>query len=376
MSAQPSIMFDLSKREMCDPNEYKKMQRKLKQACGININKEPLNLSEMKKHQLLVIGGPREPFRETEIVDLVKYFQAGGSMMIMLGEGGEGKNNTNINYLLEQFGISVNSDSLVRTSYYKYLHPKEVFISKGILNKEIVRCARGVQKVGKTDENGKNIAHKLMDITDDSKHDNTGLNFVYPYGATLNVQKPAFPLLSSGPISYPMNRPLCATYMDPTNPSAKLLVLGSVKFFDDEYLDKEDNSKIMDVFLRWLLTDIVPLGDYVTEETDLSEYQHVPDIGSMSERLKSCLEESEELPRDFTTLFDDTMFRFDTNMIPEAVGLYKELSVKHEPISLITPTFETPLPPLQAATFPPSMKELPLPNLDFFDLDEQFSSQR
>ena len=257
------------------------MQRKLKQACGININKEPLNLSEMKKHQLLVIGGPREPFRETEIVDLVKYFQAGGSMMIMLGEGGEGKNNTNINYLLEQFGISVNSDSLVRTSYYKYLHPKEVFISKGILNKEIVRCARGVQKVGKTDENGKNIAHKLMDITDDSKHDNTGLNFVYPYGATLNVQKPAFPLLSSGPISYPMNRPLCATYMDPTNPSAKLLVLGSVKFFDDEYLDKEDNSKIMDVFLRWLLTDIVPLGDYVTEETDLSEYQHVPDIGSM-----------------------------------------------------------------------------------------------
>jgi intraflagellar transport protein 52 len=63
-------------------------------------------------------------------------------------------------------------------------------------------------------------------------------------------------------------------------------------------------------------------------------------------------------------------------MIPEAVNLYKDLSVKHETISLITPSFETPLPPLQSATFPPTMKELPLPNLDLFDLDEQFSSEK
>lgn len=42
----------------------------------------------------------------------------------MLGEGGEGRYGTNINYLLEQFGMAVNSDSVVRTVYYKYLHPK------------------------------------------------------------------------------------------------------------------------------------------------------------------------------------------------------------------------------------------------------------
>ena len=44
--------------------------------------------------------------------------------MFMLGEGGEGRYGTNINYLLEQFGMAVNSDSVVRTVYYKYLHPK------------------------------------------------------------------------------------------------------------------------------------------------------------------------------------------------------------------------------------------------------------
>ncbi len=376
---QPSILFDLSKKEICDPNDFKKLQRRLKQTYNVGASKEPITLAGIKDHQLLVLGGPREPFREAEFVDLDKYFKSGGSVMILLGEGGEAKNGTNINYLIEQFGISVNSDSLVRTSYYKYLHPKEVFISNGILNKEIVRSARGLQKSAAKkdlDAKSKNIAKKLMEMKDDVKHDNAGLNFVYPYGATLNVQKPAFPLLSSGPISYPMNRPLCATFVNPENKKSKLVVVGSVKFFEDEFLDKEDNAKIVDVLFKWVLTEDVELGDYATEESDLSEYQHVPDIGSISERLRSCLEETEDLPRDFTTLFDDTMFKFDTDAIPEAVGLYKDLSVKHEVISLITPTFETPLPPLQAATFPPSMKELPPPNLDLFDLDEQFSSQR
>ena len=53
-----------------------------------------------------------------------------------MNEGGEAKLNTNINYLLEQFGISCNSDSVVRTSYYKYLHPKETYISHGVLSQD------------------------------------------------------------------------------------------------------------------------------------------------------------------------------------------------------------------------------------------------
>ena len=38
------------------------------------------------------------------------------------------------------------------------------------------------------------------------------------------------------------------------------------------------------------------------------------------------------------------------------VQAYEDLSVKHEPLKLITPQFETPLPPLQAAVFPPSFR--------------------
>lgn len=43
---------------------------------------------------------------------------------------------------------------------------------------------------------------------------------------------------------------------------------------------------------------------------------------------------------------------------------------------MIQPTFETPLPPLEPAVFPPILQELPPPALDLFDLDETFASEK
>ncbi len=63
----------------------------------------------------------------------------------------------------------------------------------------------------------------------------------------------------------------------------------------------------------------------------------MPDITALADRLRSCLQESDDLPKDFTTLFNDGLFKFDTNLIPEALQLYKSLGMKHEPISLIPP---------------------------------------
>lgn len=82
------------------------------------------------------------------------------------------------------------------------------------------------------------------------------------------------------------------------------------------------------------------------------------------------------MPKDFTTLFSNTLYKFDTDLVPESIDLFKTLSVKHEPLTLIPPQFETPMPQLQAAVFLPCMKDLPPPGLDLFDLDEQFASER
>lgn len=156
--------------------------------------------------------------------------------------------------MLEQVGISVNSDSVIRRTFYKYLHPKEAFVANGILNNELVRyvsfshfldynlnfrVAQGKPK--EVNEGKAKYAKRYRDAKDDlvSKDENGGLQFIYPYGASLNVRKPSFPILSSGPVSFPSNRPLAAFYMSPKR--GKLFVMGSMMFFEDEFFEKEDN---------------------------------------------------------------------------------------------------------------------------------------
>ena len=147
--------------------------------------------------------------------------------------------------------------------------------------------------------------------------------------------------------------------------------------FSDEFFDKEDNQKIQDAFFKWLLSDKdVSFERHIKDDSDIAEYSHVPDITALADRLRSCLQESEELPKDFRKMYNDKLYKFDTDLVPETIALFDQVKVKHEPISLIPPQFETPMPALQAAVFPPAMKELPPPALDQFDLDEQFAGEK
>lgn len=66
----------------------------------------------------------------------------------------------------------------------------------------------------------------------------------------------------------------------------------------------------------------------------------------------------------------------DMRHVPEAVSLYEQLGVKKEPLSLIPPAFEAPLPALTPATFPPVLREPPPPDLELFDLDEALAGEQ
>lgn len=200
------------------------------------------------------------------------------------------------------------------------------------------------------------------------------LQFLYPYGATVSVMKPAVAVLSTGSVSFPLNRPVCALYA--ARGKGKLAVLGSCHMFQDQYIDKEENSKILDVLVRFLTTDDIKLNLIDAEDPEVSDYNMLPDISKIADELKTCLQESDDIPRDITALFDNSLFKLDTSLVPKSIKAYEQLGVKHESLSLITPQFETPLPPLQPAVFPPSFRELPPPSLDLFDLDEQFSSEK
>ena len=55
---------------------------------------------------------------------------------------------------MSRFGIAINNDSVVRTVFHKYLHPKEVFIANGVLNQGL---ADAINRVGKKDATGKYV---------------------------------------------------------------------------------------------------------------------------------------------------------------------------------------------------------------------------
>lgn len=76
--------------------------------------------------------------------------------------------------------------------------------------------------------------------------------------------------MSSGPISFPANRPIGAFYMSPKR--GKLFVLGSMRFIEDEFFEKEDNQKIQEAIFKWLLTYGDAEAEFeksIRDETDL-----------------------------------------------------------------------------------------------------------
>jgi len=374
---EKSICFDCSKREIFTPSQgLKALRRKLQNGYKISANKDAITLERLRENSLVVFAGPREQFSSAEFEAMNQYLSEGGAILITLGEGGEDSFGTNINYFTEEYGMVCNADAVLRTVYYKYPHPKEVHLSNGVLNRGINLAAGKRAAVAAPGSGG------VVPPAISASSPQSSVAFVFPYGASLAVQKPAYPVLSSGPLAFPLNRPICALWQSkstraPGMAPGRLCLLGSSYVLHDDWLDKDENGKLVDVLMRWLTAaDGMTMDPIDAEEPDVSDYHQLPDTEVLAERVRCCLQESEEVTKDFTTLFDDQLFKFDTSLIPEAVDLYHKLDVKHEPLALIPPQFEQPLPPLQPAVFPPSLREPPPPALDLYDLDDQFASER
>jgi intraflagellar transport protein 52 len=374
------VVFDVSKKELAHAETgFTKLAARLKQVSRVVNSRQPISRESLSVASLFVLGGPREMFTHDEVQALKDFLGAGGSLLVCLSEGGEMKLNTNINYFLEEYGISVNSDNVLRSVYSaKYFHPKECLVSSGIVNRELTRAALGKPKQKKGNAVLQSMVTKYLRDEEDvleARSDHSALNYVYPYGASLNVQKPALAILTSGPISVPNHMPVAAIFTHKSR-QGRLLVVGSVKVFEDSYIDKEQNSQLFEILLNWLMGGDVDLDLGADDDSELGEFRVLPDVSFMAEQLKSCLQQSDEIPLNFRSMFDSQLFNFDTNLVPVAVDLYERMGLKHEPINLITPNFETPLPSLQPAVFPPNLKEPVPPALELFDLDEQFASEK
>ncbi|XP_028029439.1 intraflagellar transport protein 52 homolog [Bombyx mandarina] len=365
MKAVDTILFDVSKNELFKISEnYKLLHRKLKTSWKVMINREELSQSTLQDVKLLVVPGPQNVFTDDEFAAMKSVVERGDSVLVTMSDGGEEKINTNINFFLEEFGIVVNNDCVVRAKFHKYYHPKECHISNGILNRAV---AAHIMKTP-------NYACE----SDDFLEDPSTPNFVYPYGATLTVKKPAVAVLSSSDVCYPVKRPVAALYTSEKT-GGKLFVIGSGHFFADQYLESECNDLIRDLVFGYLTgTVALHLNPVDAEDPDINEYRTVGDVCWLSSRPlpEPAAPPPLRAPPHPHALFTWTLFSLNLAHLPEVLGLYEALGVKHEALKLIAPQFETPFPPLQLAVFPPTFREPPPPPLELFDLDEAFSSER
>lgn len=321
---------------------------------------------------LFIISEPKAFFTPDELNILRQYLEEGGNLLIMEGEQGDAKNNTNLNDLIRDYGITFHGDSVVRTAFYKYFHPKQCFIDTLTVHPGFLKTIKSVKKMKKIDIMSDDNPE------DDDDDDDCPLKIIYPFGQSLDIdsKKPNIStIFTSGKIAYPMNRPLCAVTTSKST-KGKLCVLGSVNFLENSYIDKEENLKVVDGLIKWLLG--INKADILqpSKTMKINDYIYIPNIISISDKVKSCLDEAKEPPANFNDLYDMNMFKIDNDLVPEAIDLYDKLHVKHEILSIIPPQFETPLPPLQLAVFDPIIKDFQVPNLELFDLDEQFASEK
>lgn len=175
------------------------------------------------------------------------------------------------------------------------------------------------------------------------------MQFVYPYGATLNVRNPANVLLTTGSAVYPFNRPLAGYYSNSNG--GKILAVGSGYMFDDKYIIEDTNMAIWDYFLRLLVEDNIKLTSNDFNDIDINDNKLIPDTIFMAEQPKLCLPESMDcdIPADFKDMFDMRLHSVNNDLLPDVIACYDQLNVKYEPLKLIKPQFEIPLPPLQLA---------------------------
>lgn len=343
--SQLEILISTGKGEKFSPeNGLKLLCKHLRQKWSVEVSKNVFADNMLARYRTVIFSGPEKKFSMAEFAALRHFFENGGNIFFWLGEGGESSANTNVNYLLEDYGMLVNPDAVIRAAFLKYLLPKEAIISDGYLQRVSTKAA----------ETG-----------------NSG-SFLFPYGATMKVKEPAIPLLTSGSACYPVHAPLCGLSTDPKG--GKIMVLSSVLIFHDNYIEKEENFMLMDRLFSLLWAVKIPR--VLPDESDVPETEAICDMGDSATRMLPVLAEDKFLPTDISLGYDSADEA--TDLAAAAIGLktYAALKTQNQPLTLVPPQFEGIYPSLEPAVYLPEMVDLTRPDLEMFDFNLEFMSER
>lgn len=326
--------------------------------------KDEIRFDSIRSFDLIILPNVSDEILTTkELEELNQYVDCGKSCAFWAQE--HTQRLEHVNEFLSKFGMKFERDGVVRTAFSKYLHPKNALVNDGILHPSLLsKSSCGNQQ---TDV----VVHKATSEDESNQ-------FVYPHGCSIDVNAPSQPILSSGMFSFPCKRPIACAWEDISsatrNERGRIVAIGSSLMFADKWIEKEGNQDLFTSFTKFLLHDGISFEQSLNKrEGRIEEAKVVPDIESLSERLRWCVDSNPPLPQDVTSLLRKSPLSYDMSMVSRIVKLYRELNVEKEPLSLITPEFVLPTPPLQPAVFPPKALPFDPPALEFFDLEEELS---
>ena len=174
---------------------------------------DQISSEKLDEIDVLVFAAPKLPFSDAEISSIKEFINEGKSIICLETNSAE----STLNSILGNYGVEFQNDSVVSVVFQKSCNPREAFIS----SLENLRLLTEDESVNRVDEI---------------------INIIYPNGGTLNVRPPSIPILSTGTMCYPFNRPVAAIYICPHS-NGKIVAIGAVEIFTDSNIYKEENDE-------------------------------------------------------------------------------------------------------------------------------------
>lgn len=285
--------------------------------------------------------------------------------------GGSNSSSSNVNFLLEEMGLSLAADSVVSVipptlpqQHSGIYHPREVVLQQEQLVGEKIR-----QEIQRQQQHGNT---NNRSVSGDSV-------FVYPHGSTVYVQSPAVPLLCSSNSCSPSHRPLIGAA--PAAGGGVVVAAGSSQLLQDPYLNLYSNMELVRLLLQLLLgyVSLKQLQPTIGESTAaISKYVRQTDTEVLSVLPQPCLEAPPDIPRDFRLLHQQQSFALQPRLLLQLQQLLQQINTNPigRPLELINPELMQPFPPLRPALHPPITPSFPVPSLPLIDLDSLVMSSQ
>lgn len=270
-------------------------------------------------------------FSPMEVRHIYKFLACGNSLIIAGGDNESGLNKTNSNQILSPFGIKFNHDCVIRPNPYELYHPKDAQLEDFIAN-------RGLADTLKKYTTARPSEDSLLKVQDGPV--SSGPRIIYSQGCTLTVNtKLSTIMMTSSRWAIPSGLAICAFHRDDEK-SSRLIALGSASLMSDSYIDAEDNKSLVRTLLEFITYKNFPINISDAKTIEIPTNNTTADVSRLIDTPISCLQESEPLPDDKSSLVDRKLFNLDNSMLPKITRAFHDLDVPHERLTLIKPKLD------------------------------------